>query len=274
MARFIAYRFCEFFGGGHLAEAVGGHHDVHFRQHLQNDAYADRDFKGAVADVIAGDANRARKALEGERQNGIVRDAEQHVAIDAERRLTHPFLTALVDEQYVDRHVDRAFHARELRPVAEALDTEVRDVAARGRGAAGFKRPLAARLRQRAGAVFGVFDRFLVRDARAAGRAGALAAIFIAGAAALLRAGRAAVAAGQHGHDVRDRNLLFVELLLGKTAVVDVLDLQTHALIQTRENVSVHYAGTARGIGVFIGIKRLCVKKYSFSIRCLYMIFG
>ena len=254
--KFIAYRFRKFLRRGHLAEAVGGHHDIHFRQYLQDDAYADRDFKGAVADVIAGDANRARKAFKGERQDRIVRNAEQYVAIDAERRLTHPFLAPLIDEQHVDRHVNRAFHARKLRPVAKALDAEVRDVAARGRGTAGFERPLTARLRQRAGTVFRILDRFFVGNSRTAGRAGAGAAVILAGAAALLRSGRPAIAAGKHGNDIRDRDLLFVELLLRKAAVVNVFDLQAYALVQTRQDVALYHAGTARGIGVLIGIKR------------------
>ena len=111
-------------------------------------------------------------------------------------------------------------------------------------------------------------------NSRAAGRAGAGAAVILAGAAALLRSGRPAIAAGKHGNDIRDRDLLFVELLLRKAAVVNVFDLQAYALVQTRQDVALYHAGTARGIGVLIGIKRLCVKKYSFSIRCLYMIFG
>ena len=105
---------------------------------------------------IRDSANRAHEALEGKGNDRRLRNAHQHVLVDTDVRLTHPLLAALIDEEYVDRHIHRAAHAGELRAVAHTLNGQVRNRAGSGGAAAALEGPCAAGLRQRATAVFGI----------------------------------------------------------------------------------------------------------------------
>lgn len=65
--------------GRHGAEAVGGDEHLDLGDDLEDDRDADRQFKGGIAAVAAGDADRADEGFHRKGHDALVRDAEDHV---------------------------------------------------------------------------------------------------------------------------------------------------------------------------------------------------
>lgn len=218
---FVAYVFREFLAGRDLTESIGRNHDLHLGQHLQHHGHADGDLELAVALPLAVDADGADEAFDGERHDGLLGNAKDHVFIHLDAGLADPLLAALIHEHHVDRHVHGALHPGVLRPVAKPVDAKIADFALGGGGAAALERPWAARLGQLArvaGIVLQVVDGLLVGDDLVAGvGAGAVAAVAVAGAltAGICIATPGITGAGEHGDDVANLHFLVVQLFLG-----------------------------------------------------------
>ena len=243
----VAYVFCEFLAGRDGAEAVGGHHQLDLGQNLQDDRHADGDAELAVAQIFARYADGADHALQREGHDGFVRNGQKNVLVDGHAGAAHPFLAVLIDEEHVDGNADLTAYPGELGPVAQAVDGEIADGSAGGGGAAALEGPRAAGLRM-AGAVFRVFDGFVISKGIAAAPAGTAAAAAVALAGAGAGDCRAAGRIRQYGHDAGDGDDLIVELLLLETGIVNVFDLNAHPLGQSLTGISGDAAGRQFGL--------------------------
>lgn len=222
----IADAFRELLGGRNRAVAVAGNQDFGFREHLQNRRDADGHLELVVAQIRPADANRADHAFQRIRHNGLVGNAQQHIAVDADGRLADVLHAAAIHEQDVNRDVDRCAHTGEAGAIAQAINGQVADVAL-GRGAAaaleGNRRHGCGRRRDG-----------LLRLLAAAGVAGA-------GVVDLRVAG--------------DGNGLLGKLLLRHRAVIHALDLHADLLLQAVQRTAGNRTGAAVGVRVLVRIE-------------------
>ncbi len=123
----VADAFRELLSGRNRAVAVAGNQDFGFREYLQNRRDADGHLELVVAQIRPADANRADHAFQRIRHNGLVGNAQQHIAVDADGRLADVLHAAAIHKQDVNRDVDRYAYTGEAGAVAQAINGQVAD---------------------------------------------------------------------------------------------------------------------------------------------------
>lgn len=217
---FVANGVGKLFARRHFAEAIAGHKDFDFRQHLQNHRHTDLQLKDIIAQICTVHTDRGDHRLNRVRHDGLIRNGKQNILVNGYNAAADVFPACRVGKQDVDRHINLAPHAGEARPVAQALYGQIANGALRCGRAAAFK-----------------------CNGHIGLRVGRLCGLIV---------GYAATASGHQ--TIADQGYpLLIELLLLQATVIHALNLNTDLFVQAVEHVVPAYAArTAGGIGIFV----------------------
>ena len=127
----IANGICEFFARRHIAVAVARHKDFDLGEHLENCGHADLKLKDVAADICTAHADGGYHRLDGVRNDGLIRDGEQYIAVDGDYAAANVLAAVGVGEEDIDGNVDLAAYTRKAGTVTQALDRQIADGAFR-----------------------------------------------------------------------------------------------------------------------------------------------
>ncbi len=216
--------------GRDRAEAVGGNENLHIRQHLQHNRYADCQAETVVAQIGTCHTDGAYHALQAVRNDGFIRDGQKHILIYGDDALADILLTATVYKQDIDGYINLAAYTCEARTITQAFHGQITDRTFRGCGAAGFKRDRRHRCRCR---------RYSLSN--------------IGAAAAAIAAATTVIAAGTCYHCIAGNgHFLIIQLFLLQAAVVHAFHLNANLFLQSIQSTAGDGAGTGAGVAVLI----------------------